>query len=166
MFVSDQFISEKILQISKHYNENIATRFLRPVFVGIFSDVNLMHNVTDLTEHTRDFVLQGQSLQELYSQIFAMANFIFLVRRDILPNLHNLSATNTQHANEDRVYRLMAFSSLPANINILADLLCDLFEAAVKYDKEHSRRRNLVLNDFPEAINFYNLLNKEKPKDK
>lgn len=164
MLVSDQFISEKILQIGKHYTENIATRFLRPVFVGIFSDVNLMHNIADLAEHTRDFVLQGQSLYELYSQIFSMANFIFLVRRDILPNLHNLTAANTQNAGEDRVYRLMAFNSLPSNINILANLLYELFEATVKYDKEHSYRKNIVLNNFPEANNFYNLINKEKPK--
>lgn len=162
MVVSDQFISEKILQISKHYTQNIATRFLRPIFVGIFSDVNLMHNISDLTEHTQDFILQGQSLYDLYNQIFSMANFIFLVRRDILPNLHNLSAANTQNAGEDKVYRIMAFSSLPININILADQLCDLFETTVQFDKAHSYRNKTVLSQFPQAGTFYYLIGKEK----
>ena len=162
MIVSDQFVSEKILQISKHYTQNIATRFLRPIFVGIFSDVNLMHNIADLTEHTRDFILQGQSLYDLYTQIFSMANFIFLVRRDILPNLHNLSAANTQNAKEDKVYRVMAFSSLPLNINILADLLCELYEKLVDYDKAHSMRSRTVLSQFSQAPTFYYLIGKDK----
>lgn len=161
MLVVDQFISEKILQISKHFNQNISTRFLRPIFVGIFSDTNLMHSISELTEHTSDFFMQGQDLGDLYSQIFAMAEFIFLVRRDILPNLHNLASLNTSSAGSDKVYRKMAFSSLPMNIELLATMLSDLYEATLKYDIEHSRRTKAMVKQFPQAEGFYRMIGRE-----
>lgn len=161
MLVVDSFISEKILQISKHYNQNIATRFLRPIFVGIFSDVNLMHNVSELTEHSNDFFMQGQNLVDLYNQIFAMGSFIFLVRRDILPNLHNLMANNIRAAGSDKVFRQMAFSSLPMNIDLLTDMLVELFESVQKYDTSHSGKNRAVIKQFPQADDFYRLLGKE-----
>ena len=161
MIIVDQVVSEKILQISKHYTENIDTRFLRPIFVGIFSDINLMHNIADLTENSAAFVLQGQRIVDLYNQIFAMGNFIFLIRRDILPNLHNLSQANTQSAGADKVYRVMAFSSLPGNIDILATLLIELFERVVHYDKSHSPKNRPIVNQFQQAQRFYSLVKKE-----
>lgn len=158
MLIVDQFISEKILQLSKHYTENIATRFLRPIFSKIFSDLNLMHNISDLTEHSPDFIMQGQRIADLYNQIFSMANFIFLVRRDILPNIYNLAKANTQNAGADKVYRIMAFNSLPTNIDILAKMLAELYDAVANYDRTHSTKGRPVYSQFQQSENFHRML--------
>lgn len=161
MLVVDQLIYEKISQIGKHFNENISTRFLRPIFVGIFSDTNMMHNISELTENSGSFFTQGQDIVDLYTQIFSMADFIFLVRRDILPNLHNLMAASTISAGSDKVYRKMAFSSLPMNIKLLADMLSQLYEAVLKYDKTHSKCNRKVIEQFPQAETFYRVIGLE-----
>ena len=87
MLVDDRIIAEIVMRIGRHYNENIATRFLRPLFAQILSNIDLSRHIVDLTEHSEDFVLQGFLLDDLYYDIIALARFIYLVRRDVLPNI-------------------------------------------------------------------------------
>ncbi|PIE97729.1 MAG: hypothetical protein CR988_06660 [Treponema sp.] len=158
MLISNTNIPENIMRLSRHYNDNISTRFLRPVFTKILSDLELSHSLSDLTEHSEDFVVQGLHLEDLYPQILSMANFIFLVRRDILPNLHNLTDSNTRAATADRVYRKMAFSSLPTNINILSEMLEAIYDEAIKFDKATCTRGKLVASKFPKLSRFKDML--------
>ena len=134
MLVDDRIIAEIIVRIGRHYNENIATRFLRPVFAQILSDIDLSRHIVDLTEHSEDFVLQGFHIDDLYYDIIAMMRFIYLVRRDILPNLSSLTEANTKMATADKVYRNMAFSNLGPNVDILASLVLELYHARILYD--------------------------------
>ena len=76
MLVDDRIIAEIIVRIGRHYNENIATRFLRPLFAQILSNIDLSRHIVDLTEHSDDFVLQGFHLDDLYYDIIALARFI------------------------------------------------------------------------------------------
>ena len=138
MLVDDRIIAEIIVRIGRHYNENIATRFLRPVFAQILSDLDLSRHIVDLTEHSEDFVLQGFHIDDLYYDIIAMMRFIYLVRRDILPNLSSLTEANTKMATADKVYRNMAFSNLGPNVDILASLVLELYHATIEYDKKNS----------------------------
>ena len=135
MLVDDRIIAERI---GRHYNENIATRFLRPVFAQILSDIDLSRHIVDLTEHSEDFVLQGFHLDDLYYDILSMVRFVYLVRRDILPNLSSLTEANTKMATADKVYRNMAFSNLGPNVDILASLVLELYHAALEYDKKNA----------------------------
>jgi len=145
MLVDDKIIAEIIIRIGRYYNENIATRFLRPVFAQILSDIDLSRHIVDLTEHSEDFVLQGFHLDDLYYDIIAMTRFIYSVKRDILPNISSLAKENTKKASAtDKVYRNMAFSNLGPNLNVLASMVMDLYNAAREYDKKHAVRGRLV----------------------
>jgi len=145
MLVDDRIIAEIIVRIGRHYNENIATRFLRPVFAQILSNIDLSRHIVDLTEHSEDFVLQGFHLDDLYYDIIALARFIYLARRDILPNISALTESNTKTASAaDKVYRSMAFSNLGPNLTILASMVLELYNAAVAYDKKNAVRGRLV----------------------
>ena len=64
MLVDDRIIAEIIVRLGRHYNENIATRFLRPVFAQILSDIDLSRHIVDLTEHSEDLVLPGCHLDD------------------------------------------------------------------------------------------------------
>ena len=105
MLVDDRIIAEIIVRIGRHYNENIATRFLRPLFAQILSNIDLSRHIVDLTEHSEDFVLQGFHLDDLYYDIIALARFIYLVRRDVLPNINSIAEANTKMAMVLELYR-------------------------------------------------------------
>jgi len=144
MLVDDRIIAEIIVRIGRHYNENIATRFLRPVFAQILSDIDLSRHIVDLTDHSEDFVLQGFHLDDLYFDIMAMSRFIYLSKRDILPNISSLTEANTKTATADKVYRNMAFSNLGPNLNILASMVRELYQATLEYDKKNATNGKIV----------------------
>lgn len=144
MLVDDRVITEIIVRLGKHYTDNIATRFLRPLFAQILSDVDLSRHIVDLTEHSEDFVIRGFHIDDLYLDIIALARFIYLVRRDVLPNITSLAESNTKTSGADAVYRTMAFSNLRPNIDLLSSLLLDLYHAALEYDKKTAMRRKTV----------------------
>ena len=144
MLVDDRIIAEIIVRIGRHYNENIATRFLRPVFAQILSDIDLSRHIVDLTDHSEDFVLQGFHLDDLYFDIMAMSRFIYLSNRDILPNISSLTEANTKTATADKVYRNMAFSNLGPNLNILASMVRELYQATLEYDKKNATNGKIV----------------------
>ncbi|MGP1432102.1 MAG: hypothetical protein ACTTI6_01410 [Treponema sp.] len=159
MLVDDRIIAEIIVRIGRHYNENIATRFLRPVFAQILSDIDLSRHIVDLTEHSEDFVLQGFHLEDLYYDILSMVRFVYLVRRDILPNLSSLTEANTKMATADKVYRNMAFSNLGPNVDILASLVLELYHAALEYDKKNAANGREVSRRIAGLADVERLLN-------
>ncbi len=149
MIVENKMISEVIMDLGKHYKDNVSTRFLRPLFSEILADTSLSRRISDITEHSQDFLMQGYHLNDLYMNILALAQFVFLVRRDVLPNLSSLTEENTRFATSDKVYRTMAFNNLPANIRILADYINDLYVLTISYDKKNSLR-GCVADTIPE----------------
>ena len=159
MLVDDRIIAEIIVRIGRHYNENIATRFLRPVFAQILSDIDLSRHIVDLTEHSEDFVLQGFHLDDLYYDILSMVRFVYLVRRDILPNLSSLTEATTKMATADKVYRNMAFSNLGPNVDILASLVLELYHAALEYDKKNAANGREVSRRIAGLADVERLLN-------
>ncbi len=158
MLVDDRIIGEIIVKIGRYYNENIATRFLRPLFGQILSDIDLSRRIVDLTEHSEDFVLQGFHLDDLYYDIMAMGRFIYLAKRDILPNIYSLTEENTKTATADRVYRNMAFSNLGPNLNILASMVLELYRAALDFDKRHAVRGRVVARRIAGLVDVERLL--------
>ncbi|MGP1454540.1 MAG: hypothetical protein ACTTJ7_02095 [Treponema sp.] len=140
MLVDDKSIQEIIMRISKHYNANIATRFLRPLFARILSDTDLARHIVNLTEHSDDVILQGVHIDDLYYDIIAMARFIFLVKRDILSNIYSLTEESVKTSTSDRVYRNMAFSNLEPNIDWLAGMVQELYDATLAYDKRCTKK--------------------------
>jgi hypothetical protein len=150
MLVDDRIIAEIVMRIGRHYNENIATRFLRPLFAQILSNIDLSRHIVDLTEHSEDFVLQGFLLDDLYYDIIALARFIYLVRRDVLPNINSITEANTKMATADKVYRNMAFSNLGPNLDLLSSMTLELYRAALQYDKKTAGRGKTVASRIAE----------------
>lgn len=158
MLVDDRVIAEIVVRIGKHYSENIATRFLRPLFAQILSDTELSRRIVDLTEHSEDFVIRGFHLDDLYYNIIALARFIYLVKRDVLPNITSLAESSMKEASADVVYRTMAFSNLEPNLSLLASLLLDLYHTALEYDKKMAKGRKTVASRIPHLSEIERLL--------
>ena len=158
MLVDDRIIAEIIVRIGRHYNENIATRFLRPLFAQILSDIDLSRHIGDLTEHSEDFVLQGFHLDDLYYDIIALARFIYLVRRDVLTNITSLAEANIKMSSGDKVYRNMAFSNLAPNLTVLSSMVLELYHATIQYDKKTAGRRKTVASRIAGLLDVERLL--------
>ena len=155
MLVDDRIIAEIIVRIGRHYNENIATRFLRPLFAQILSNIDLSRHIV---EHSEDFVLQGFHLDDLYYDIIALSRFIYLVRRDVLPNINSITEANTKMATADKVYRNMAFSNLGPNLAVLASMLLELYHATLQYDKKTAGRNKTVASRITDLADIERLL--------
>lgn len=148
MIVKDSAIPELVMKIGDHYNTNISTRFLRPFLTGILSDNELARRISDITEHSESYASQGIHADELYLQILSLSRFIFLVRTEIIPNLRTLSgATATSDSN--KVFRDMAMNNFKANIQVLADLVNELYVKLVEYDKANSGKHRPIYRDIP-----------------
>ena len=158
MLVDDRIIAEIVVRIGRHYNENIATRFLRPLFAQILSNIDLSRHIVDLTEHSDDFVLQGFHLDDLYYDIIALARFIYLVRRDVLPNINSIAEANTKMATADKVYRNMAFSNLAPNLNLLSSMVLELYRATLQYDTKMAGRSTTVASRITSLADIERLL--------
>ena len=158
MLVDDRIIAEIIVRIGRHYNEDIATRFLRPLFAQILSNIDLSRHIVDLTEHSDDFVLQGFHLDDLYYDIIALARFIYLVRRDVLPNINSIAEANTKMATADKVYRNMAFSNLAPNLNLLSSMVLELYRATLQYDTKMAGHSKTVASRITSLADIERLL--------
>ena len=158
MLVDDRIIAEIIVRIGRHYNENIATRFLRPLFAQILSNIDLSRHIVDLTEHSEDFVLQGFHLDDLYYDIIALARFVYLVRRDVLPNINSIAEANTKMATADRVYRNMTFSNLAPNLNLLSSMVLELYRATLQYDTKMAGKGKTVASRIADLADMERLL--------
>ncbi len=150
MMIHDQTIVEAIEKVAEHYNSNIATRFLRPSLAGILSDTDLARRISDMTEHSETVASQGVHIDELYSQIHAMARFIYLVRLEVLPNLRSLSGVSQGKATDsNHVYREMAMNNFGANLKILADYVNELYMKTVNFDKAKAGTGKPVYRSIP-----------------
>lgn len=150
MMIHDATIIEAIEKVADHYNTNIATRFLRPLLAGILSDSDLSRRIADITEHSEAVATQGVHIDELYSQIHAMARFIYLVRLEILPNLRILSGGGPGKGSDaNHVYREMAMNNFGANLKVLADYVNELYLKTVNYDKTKAGSGKPVYRTIP-----------------
>ena len=146
--IQDPAIPEIILKIADHFNNNIATRFMRPLLAGIFADHDLNRQISVITDHSESYTAQGLHLDELYAQILALARFVYLVRTDILPNIRVLSGSSGMK-DTNKVYRDMAVNNFGANVTILADYVNDLYLKTVAYDRVHSPKGKPVYREIP-----------------
>ena len=145
MIVKDEGILGMILKVADQYNLNISTRFLRPFLVGILAEEDLSRVISTMTEQTDSVIAQGVHLDELYQQILGMSRFIYLVRVNVIPNIRNLAGSSGHDTN--KIYRDMALNNFGANVNVLADLVNELYQRSVEFDKIHSPKGHLVFKD-------------------
>lgn len=146
MFVQDVEILGIMLRLSKHYTQNIATRFISPFLISVHSDSTMDSRIFALTDNPVDAIERGLSLDELYLQINAMARFIDEARSTIIPFMSSplVDRSLGLSANEQqKILRDMAISNFAPNIDILEQYTKELFEAVIRFDKDNSKEKTV-----------------------
>lgn len=149
MKIQDASIIRLVDRIGEHYRANIASRFIRPSLRQLPFDNqswDLMENLTERQD-------SGIHLEELYRQIVAAANFVSLVRRDLLPGLRGRIAREDA-SGSDRVLRDMAINNFGSNLQVFADLIHELYMKLVEMDKAEAKGRMPLYAKMPELNNI------------
>jgi hypothetical protein len=134
--IRDSVVISLVERISTHYQNNISSRFIRPVLLqmGLEKPIwDLIDSFTSQSERYREFVVD-----ELYRQIAAMARFVAVARRDLAPSIKSRVGSGGA-TGQETVLRDMAVATFPANINVLAENLNQLYDVVVKIDQADNR---------------------------
>ena len=148
MPVRDAQIIRLIERIGEHYRTNISNRFIRPALLQLPLDKMTWDQIEILTEKIEQFRYQGFHLDELYRQIAAAARFVSLTRRELVPGLRN--RLGGSQGSSDKVLRDMAVNNFGSNLQLLADLLNELYVKLVELDKLDSKGRRPLYMQIPE----------------
>ena len=107
--------------------------------------------IEELTEKFENYRYQGYHFDEIYSQILAIAKFVYQARRDLLPNMRYLASTGNERVGaSDKVFRDMAITNFGPNLKILADKVNELYVKVVAIDKESAGVKSPVFSQIPE----------------
>lgn len=152
MQVKNPEILSVIEAIASHYRTNISNRFTRRALTTMSLDAQSWVAIEELTEHYENYRYQGYHLDELYSQILAIARFVYQARKQVAPNLRFMASSGGQaHVTEaDRVFKEMAINNFSSNLKILADKINELYMKAVAIDKEYAGQTAPVFGQIPE----------------
>ena len=151
--VKDELIMRMIEQIGDHFRSNISNRFIRPALMQLSLEKNTWDQVETLTEKFEQFRYQGFHLDELYRQIAATAKFIYAVRREVAPTLRYRLSDKLQ-TGADKILRDMAINNFSYNLQLLADLLYDLFVKLAEIDVKMARGRKPLYKQIPELADL------------
>jgi hypothetical protein len=140
MEVRDGQVVRLIERIGEHYRSNISNRFIRPVLLQLPLEKQAWEQIEILTEKIEQYRYQGFDLNELYRQIAAVAHFVSLTRREIVPGLRNrMNNIGGASSGSDRVLRDMAVNNFSSNLKLFADMVNELYVTLVELDKKDAK---------------------------
>lgn len=151
MQIKSPEIFSAVESIGEHYRSNISNRFTRRALSSMILDAGTWGQIEEMTEKYENYRYQGYHPDELYSQILAMARFIYHARRDIAPNLRVLaSGGRDKVGGSDAVFRDMAIANFGPNLKVLSDKVNELYMKVVALDKESAGAKGPIYSQIPE----------------
>jgi hypothetical protein len=152
MQIQDLQIIRLIERIGEHYRSNIANRFLRPVLLQLPIDNQAWELIEILMERGDQF-RQGYELLELYHQLAAATDFVYIARRNMAMGVR-VRQSGGVVTGPDKILRDMAVNNFGSNIQVLADLLNELYVLLVEVDKAAARGRMPLYSQVPELADI------------
>ena len=157
MPIREPHIIRLIERIGDHYRVNISNRFIRPALLQLPLEKQSWDQIEILTEKLEQYRYQGFHLDELYRQIVAASRFVSVTRRELVPTLRMRFAGHGG-SGADKVLRDMAVNNFGSNLQLLADLLNELFVSLVEIDKAEAKGRKPLYMNIPELKDIGRLL--------
>jgi hypothetical protein len=146
-----------IERIGEHYKTNISNRFIRPALLQLSLDKTTWNLIETLTEKFEQFRYQGLQFDELYRQVAAAARFVSSTRREVAPTLRQRLA-DAGSSGPDRVLRDMAVNTFSTNLQLLAELLLELYQRLKELDMAIAKDKRPVFQQIPEFGNLEDIL--------
>jgi hypothetical protein len=147
MQITSNAIIDQIKAAAEHYRNNIANRFTSRALAGIPMDTATHTMVAMFTEHLEDYHLHGLDLEDLYLRLLATGWLVQQLRIQVLPNIRRLvyaDAPIGQPQPADKVMRDMAIANFAPNLRTYAEMLTEIYNLALAYDRTSSGSRPMV----------------------
>jgi len=155
--IRDAQVMRLIERIGEHYTTNISNRFIRPALLQLSLDKMTWTMIETLTEKFEQFRYQGLQLDELYRHVSAIARFIATARREVAPTLRSrLSGERT--SGPDRVLKDMVVNAFSSNLNLLADMVGELYERLRELDVTLTKDKRPVYQQVSEFASIKDML--------
>jgi hypothetical protein len=145
-----------IERIGEHYRTNIANRYIRTVLLQLPLDKTTWNQIETLTEKFDQFRYRGIDLDELYRGIAAVARFVSATRREVAPTLRY--RVDGGSSGPDRVLRDMAVNAFSSNLNLFAQMVCELYEKVKEIDTLSAANKPPVYQQVAEFNNLHDML--------
>jgi hypothetical protein len=157
MAVKDPDVFKIVEKIGDHYHTNVNNRFVRKAIMVLELPQSEWDRLDNLTTKSDYYKAQGFQFDELYEMVLAAAHFVYQARQKIVPNIRSMlaqashaSAKGAGSAEQDRVLRDMAARNFPVNLEILSDLVNELYVKTTNLDKQAHDRKPPVFEKIPE----------------
>jgi hypothetical protein len=146
--IKDPDVFRLIEKIGDHYQNNVSNRFIRKALVVLELQQSEWDRLDNLTSKAEYYKQQGFQFDELYEMILASAHFVHQARMKLLPNLKGMIAQGGTE--QDRVLRDMAAQNFPVNLEIMSDLINELYMKVAGIDKASHEKKRPVYERIPE----------------
>ncbi|MDR2784516.1 MAG: hypothetical protein LBB83_01240 [Treponema sp.] len=157
-YVQDPMILQMVEKLGEHYRANIDTRFIRNALLQISLEKSQWDLIEDLTS-ANQLRFQGFMLDTLYRQLAAAARLAFLACRDLVPNIRNRVPVLGSNSGSERILKDMAVNAFGTNINILAQMVNQIFATLVEIDKaDRKNGRRPLYTQMPELVDLIKTL--------
>jgi hypothetical protein len=157
MAVKDPEIYKIVEKIGDHYTTNVNNRFVRKALVTLDLPQAEWERLDGLTSKSDYYKAQGFQFDELYEMILAAAHFIFKARTNIVPNIKSMvggrilsTGKSAAGSEQDKILRDMAARNFPVNLEILTDLINELYVKTTHLDKQAHEKKMPVYDRIPE----------------
>ena len=162
MNVKDPDIFKIIEKIADHYKNNINNRFIRKVLLVLELPQAEWDRMDGLDSKSEYYKAQGFLFDELYEIILAAAHFIYQARQKVMPNIKSLvgqgASAHGKGGDQDKTLRDMAAQNFPVNLQILSDLINELYVKTAGLDRQAHEKKPPVYEKIPELKELGRLL--------
>ncbi len=148
MPVKDPDVYRIVEKIGDHYQTNVSNRFIRKSLLILELAQAEWDRLENLTQKNDYYKQQGFTFDELYEMVLAAAHFIHEARKKMLPNIRGMLAHGA--TDQDRVLRDMAAQNFGVNLEILSDLVNELYLKTTSLDKAAHEKKRPVYERIPE----------------
>jgi hypothetical protein len=147
MQIRDAAIIAQIEQLNDHYHANIANRYMRPLLLQLPIDKWIWDSIDSFSQIVEHLQYQGFAVDDLYRHILAIAHFVDITRRQLLPVLRGRA---TGLSGPDKILMNMAINTFPSNVAILADSAKNLYYKLMEFDKSNAKNGPPIYLQYPE----------------
>jgi len=145
-----------IERIGEHYRTNISNPYIRPALLQLSLDKTTWNHIEALTEKYDQFRYHGLHLDEIYRYVASAAKFVSATRREVAPSLRYRVDPST--TGSGRVLRDMAVNTFSANLELLAEMLCELYNRLRDIDIASAKDKRPLYEQVPEFDSLNDLL--------
>jgi hypothetical protein len=143
-------------KVGDHFVNNVSNRFVRKALMILELQQAEWDRLENLTAKSEYYKQQGFQFDELYEMVLAAAHFIQEARVKMLPNIRNMLGAGS--TDQERVLRDMAAQNFGVNLEILADLINELYMKTMGLDKAAHDKKRPVFERIPELKDLGKML--------